>query len=263
MRAKQRLPGWSRLRQRLAERIRLAPSRMVWLSARLPPVAFLLGLAAALLVAVRLAGELVSSPAEPDSPPPAAAGPDPPAVPFAELEMAAPAALKEALERLEPAAGDGEREDTAPPVVAPGDLADIAAALERRRKRLLERERELDLREEALRAREADLARRLDRLERYKAELAELIETLDREEEERLARLVAVYENMKPKKAAQIFDRLELEVLLRVVTRMRESKLSLILAAMNPDRAREITRALSTSKPRPELAPDPAVPPPR
>ncbi len=263
MRPERRFPGWSRLREGIAGRIRLAPRPLAWLWARLPPVAFLLGLAAALLIAVRLAGELVPSPGEPDPPAPEAAGPDPPPAPFAELDEMAGDALRAALERLEPAAGDAGAEDPPPPAVAPGDLADIAAALERRRERLLERERELDLREEALRAREADLARRLDRLERYKAEIAELIETLDREEEERLARLVAVYENMKPKKAAQIFDRLELEVLLRVVTRMRESKLSLILAAMNPDRAREITRALSTAKPRPQLAPDPKAPPPR
>ena len=153
----------------------------------------------------------------------------------------------------EPAAGP-QADATDPPAAGKaGDLADLAAALEKKRRWLEGRERALDLRERALSRLRAELDARLSRLEAYQRRLAALTKELDEREQARLARLVAVYENMKPKRAAAIFDRLELEVLLRVATRMKERKLSLILSYMEPGRAREITRALSKPIERPKL----------
>ena len=153
----------------------------------------------------------------------------------------------------EPAAGPQTHATDPPAAGKAGDLADLAAALEKKRRWLEGRERALDLRERALGRLRAELDARLSRLEAYQRRLAELTRELDEKEEARLARLVAVYENMKPKRAAAIFDRLELEVLLRVATRMKERKLSVILSYMEPGRAREITRALSKPMDRPKL----------
>ena len=57
--------------------------------------------------------------------------------------------------------------------------------------------------------------------------------------------LVKVYETMKPKDAATIFNDLSMPVLLQVVDRMKDSKAALILAAMNPDKARDVTAELA------------------
>ena len=43
-----------------------------------------------------------------------------------------------------------------------------------------------------------------------------------------------MYETMKPKEAAKIFDTLELDVLLKVARAMNPRKMSPILAAMSP-----------------------------
>jgi flagellar motility protein MotE (MotC chaperone) len=51
---------------------------------------------------------------------------------------------------------------------------------------------------------------------------------------------------MKPRDAAVILNELELGVLLSVVQRMNVRKLAPVLAAMNPDKARAVTRALAT-----------------
>ena len=47
---------------------------------------------------------------------------------------------------------------------------------------------------------------------------------------------------------AQIFDSLELDVLLMVAERMSERKLAPVMALMNPDRAREMTIELTRQR---------------
>ena len=44
------------------------------------------------------------------------------------------------------------------------------------------------------------------------------------------------YETMKPKAVAEIFDRLELPILIRVVERMRGAEAADVLARMDPAR---------------------------
>jgi flagellar motility protein MotE (MotC chaperone) len=56
-----------------------------------------------------------------------------------------------------------------------------------------------------------------------------------------------MYESMKPKDAARVFDRLGLDVLVPVVQQMNPRKMSEVLAAMAPDRAEKLTVALATS----------------
>ena len=53
--------------------------------------------------------------------------------------------------------------------------------------------------------------------------------------------LVKLYEAMKPRDAATIFNELEMPVLLQVVDRMKEAKAAPVLAAMQPDKARDVT----------------------
>lgn len=136
---------------------------------------------------------------------------------------------------------------------APPELADVALELQQRREQLLQLEARLAIREAALRAAEADLAAQLDRLEGLRGELEELVGLANTEEEERQQQLVKVYESMRAKSAAQIFDRLDLAVLLPVAKRMKEVKMAAILAAMNPDRARVVTSELAREQSLPIL----------
>ncbi|MFQ6018256.1 MAG: MotE family protein, partial [Kiloniellaceae bacterium] len=57
--------------------------------------------------------------------------------------------------------------------------------------------------------------------------------------------LVKIYESMKPKDAARIFNELDMAVLLPVVERMKERKTAPILAKMNPEKAKAITLRLA------------------
>lgn len=135
----------------------------------------------------------------------------------------------------------------------PAELDDIAKVLQRRRAEVLELEAGLALRAAALRAAEADLAAQIDRLEAFQRQLEALVGAAEAEEEERLQQLVKMYESMRAKSAAAIFDRLEMPVILAVAKRMREARMAAILAAMDPNRARLVTTELAEERELPRL----------
>ncbi len=117
---------------------------------------------------------------------------------------------------------------------------------------LRERRRQLDSREAALGVRETTLAAITTRIDVRMAELSALKSQLEALEAQRAARddanwrsLVKVYEAMKPRDAATIFNDLDLPVLLAVLDRMKEAKAALVLSAMLPDRARMVTAELA------------------
>ncbi|MEO1016172.1 MAG: MotE family protein [Pseudomonadota bacterium] len=152
------------------------------------------------------------------------------------------AALSTANLSMEPSAGP---EETLTCHVFDAPLDQVARDLKAKKERLDERSREVDVQTEAMRIMRDQLAEDLGRLEALRAELQSLVEQVDQQEEERLKQLVKVYETMKAKRAADIFDRLDPQVILAVATRMREAKLADILAAMNPDKARMVTMQLA------------------
>jgi flagellar motility protein MotE (MotC chaperone) len=122
---------------------------------------------------------------------------------------------------------------------------------------LRDRRKELEAREASLAARESMLAAAETRLSARVAELQDLqkkLEALDanhrQQEDAAWQGLVKVYETMKPRDAATIFNDLGMQVLLPVVDRMKEAKAAAILAAMTPDKAREVTMQLALSRSR-------------
>jgi flagellar motility protein MotE (MotC chaperone) len=113
----------------------------------------------------------------------------------------------------------------------------------------------LDARESKLAARESALGAVEKRLSARVAELADLQTRIEAMEKQRQTReelnwrgLVKLYETMKPKDAAQIFNDLDFAVLLPVLDRMKEAKASPIIAAMQPDRARQVTVELAKQR---------------
>lgn len=122
-----------------------------------------------------------------------------------------------------------------------------------RRKSLDARERQLQTREALLRAAEQELDRKFQELKSLRTEIEGLLQQQEGEEVKRIESLVKVYEGMKATQAANIFNTLDLDVLLEVVSRMSERKLSPILAAMSPERARTVTILLAEQKKLPEL----------
>jgi flagellar motility protein MotE (MotC chaperone) len=144
----------------------------------------------------------------------------------------------------------------APPVPAPVPQPASPQPADASERALLEslRSRRLEIEAQAagLAAREQMLAAAEHRLGQRVEELTALQQRLEALERERAARedaglrgLVRLYEGMRPREAALIFQELEMPVLLPIVDRMREARAAPILAAMLPDRARQVTAELA------------------
>ena len=63
--------------------------------------------------------------------------------------------------------------------------------------------------------------------------------------------MVKLYEGMRPRDAAAIFDELDLPVLVGIVERMAERKAAPVIGAMRPERARQLTAELARQRARP------------
>ena len=61
----------------------------------------------------------------------------------------------------------------------------------------------------------------------------------------RLRELVGVYERMRARDAAAVFDGLEDDVLVQVASRMRQANLAEVMGQMDPVRARALTQMLA------------------
>ncbi|MCB2053997.1 MAG: hypothetical protein KDE35_07125 [Geminicoccaceae bacterium] len=130
------------------------------------------------------------------------------------------------------------------------DLEDVARDLMRRREAIERREAALNIEQRTLELLRQDLRSYVAKIEGLRDEVAALVETIDEEDRRRIEQLVDVYEKMKAKQAAAIFDRLEPDVLLEVARRMREAKLAAVLARMDPPRARFLTTELARGRPQ-------------
>ena len=120
--------------------------------------------------------------------------------------------------------------------------------LKERRKELETQKRELAVREALLKAAEQELDQKYQELVSLRSEIQELLVQQTDEEKQRIASLVKIYEGMKPKEAARIFNTLDLDILLDVVSRMSERKSAPIIAAMTSERARTLTIMLAEQK---------------
>ena len=121
----------------------------------------------------------------------------------------------------------------------------LLQSLSQRREELEQRAREIDEREVLLKAAEQRIDQKIGELERLQASIEALLVKHDEQSEAQLQSLVRIYESMKPKDAARIFEELDMEVLLEVVERMKERKTAPILAQMNPERAKTVTLELA------------------
>ena len=125
---------------------------------------------------------------------------------------------------------------------------------------LSERRETLDAREQAIIEQEALLQvaeQRIDEkiaeLHLLRDELEGLLTSLSAQQDAQMESLVRIYETMRPGDAAAIFDGLDMVVLLDVLQLMSERRSAPILAAMNPERARQVTAELALRRELPEL----------
>ncbi|HEY4135719.1 MAG TPA: hypothetical protein VGO34_10945 [Alphaproteobacteria bacterium] len=210
---------------------------------RLLPAAILV---ATTLLGVKLTGlwhgveGIIAPPAIAQS---AEAKPEPAAAPAAQANAQADAAAT-ANDVVRPTAPRGAELADDPTLMSQSEI-DLLQQLAARRNEMDTWNKDLDLREKLLKAAEQRLDKKLADLQGLQTSIKGLLKQHDEEQETKLRSLVKIYETMKPKDAANVFEKLDMDILLDVVERMKEAKVAPVLAAMNPDKAKSLTEELA------------------
>ena len=144
--------------------------------------------------------------------------------------------------------------DNARPMMSPGERA-VLESLQQRRQELEARAREIEVRDSLLKAAERRIEQRLQELKEMEARLTGASAKKDEAEAAKFKSLVSMYENMKAKDAAKIFDRLDLRILVEVVNAMNPRRMSDILGLMQPEAAERLTVELANRSGAIERAP--------
>jgi len=129
--------------------------------------------------------------------------------------------------------------------VSQAERAILESLQKKRRAELDARAHEIDVREDLLRAAEKRVGGRIEELKDLEARVDAAMQKRDEAETTRLKNIVAMYENMKAKDAAKIFDGLDIRVLLDVVKQINPRRMSDILALMMPENAQRLTIELA------------------
>lgn len=170
----------------------------------------------------------------------------------------------EAAAQPEPAPPPPQASTALPSGIPRGDGGGYTAAelevlqkLASRRDELEARAKELQVREDMAAAAEARLNKKLAEMKQVQGTIEGLLRKYDEQEDAKMRGLVKIYESMKPKDAAKIFEELDMDILLDVVERMKEKKVADVLANVTPQKAKEITFELAARRklPRPVGAP--------
>ncbi|AWJ84791.1 hypothetical protein TSH58p_15430 [Azospirillum sp. TSH58] len=151
-----------------------------------------------------------------------------------------------------PEPAQGGSSNGAPPNPTPPDNAalgpvkneELLQHFAERRAEIERRTKELEQREALLTAAEKRIDQKVQEMEKVRTDIQKLMRQGDEKQAAQLESLVKIYETMKPKEAARIFEELDMPVLLGVVEKMKETKTAPILAAMDPLKAKELTSAL-------------------
>jgi len=130
-----------------------------------------------------------------------------------------------------------------PLMMSPSEI-DVLQKLSDRRAALDRRAQEMSQQEVVLKAAEQRVDEKLAKLQTMEKEIGGRLDQETQQGDERLKGLVKIYETMKPREAARIFEELDTPTVLDVLGGMKEARAAPILAAMDPAKAKSVTAAL-------------------
>jgi flagellar motility protein MotE (MotC chaperone) len=131
-----------------------------------------------------------------------------------------------------------------PQSVSPSERA-ILERLQARRQELEQRAREVEIRESLLKSAEKRIEGRVDEMKATEAKISTATGQKAEQDAARFKSIVTMYENMKPKDAAKVFDRLEMSVLYEIASQIAPRKMADILGLMQPEAAERLTVELA------------------
>ncbi len=127
----------------------------------------------------------------------------------------------------------------------PPDVVALMRVLNERKARLDQREKRLQDRLQALNIAQKKLDENRKALVAAEKRLEETLTIADKAAEQDLAKLTAVYEDMKPKNAARLFESMAPEFAAGFLGRMDPQRAAAIMSSIQPQRAYEISLILA------------------
>jgi len=151
----------------------------------------------------------------------------------------------------------GDKPSEAKPVPGQELLSEIEILqkLAERRKQLEERERQIQMREDLLRASEGRITKRIDELKGLEDQIGTAAAAKEQAKSQELADLVKMYESMKAKDSARVFDKLDIGLLAEIARQMNPKKLGDVVAKMTPEQAEKLTVELANRRPKEVVRP--------
>jgi flagellar motility protein MotE (MotC chaperone) len=128
--------------------------------------------------------------------------------------------------------------------VSPAERA-ILERLQSRRQELEARAREIDIRESLLKAAEKRIESRVEELKAVESRISTATGQKSEADAARFKGIITMYEAMKPKDAAKVFDRLDMPVLIEIASQIAPRKMSDILGQMSAEAAERLTVELA------------------
>ena len=121
----------------------------------------------------------------------------------------------------------------------------ILERLQARRQELEQRAREVEIRESLLKSAEKRIEGKVEEMKAVEARIGTAAGQRNEQEAARFKGIITMYEGMKPKDAAKVFDRLEMGVLIEIASQIAPRKMSDIMGLMQPDAAERLTVELA------------------
>ncbi len=173
----------------------------------------------------------------------------PPAAPTQTVASATPAPAAASLaagakNAAPPAVPTSQPSENEAPTFSQTDL-DVLQRLSERRTALDAREQDLVTRENLVKAAEQRIDKKIAEMKALQTSVEGMLKTIDTQDDAKVQSLVKIYQAMKPKDAAKIFEQLDLPILLSVIERMKEGNVAPIMAAMDPMKAKMVTDGMA------------------
>ena len=121
----------------------------------------------------------------------------------------------------------------------------VLERLQSRRQEIETRAREVDIRENLIKSAEKRIESKIEDMKATEARITVAGQKKDDAEAQRFKSIVTMYEGMKPKDAAKVFDRLEMSVLFDIASQIAPRKMSDIMGQMQPESAERLTVELA------------------
>ena len=134
--------------------------------------------------------------------------------------------------------------DQNPQAVSPSERA-ILERLQTRRQEMEQRAREIEIRESLLKSAEKRIEGRVEEMKATETRISTATGQKAEQDAAKFKGIITMYEGMKPKDAAKVFDRLEMSVLYEIASQIAPRKMSDILGLMQPEAAERLTVELA------------------